>query len=342
MAVFFDEFFDDGSLARMTKAYSGSGAEPVAEDDPAREEYSCKLSCTTEAEGWSDIDTNISGSVLSEVYTRFAIYVPTGHDIQNGEDVYIFQSQDTNWSSVCNLAVVNSNLEVQMISVPGDWDKYDTGLYLTPGVWNEIEFYFKIHATEGVMRVWVNGKMSEATALDNYNASSVITNMQYGIPWAGSGGHSGLYVCIDNIEISTTRIGSLFTRSDESSLPADDLSLNNSYTDAEVTNMGSNNTSYVERDSLQEYALHQYKFDAAGQTSASITWNGKSNVATGTSPVLLQIYNRSTKSWSTIDTESTAGAGTEFDLTATVNPLTNYKDANGMVTCRVYQNWAQP
>ncbi len=69
-----------------------------------------------------------------------------------------------------------------------------------------------------------------------------------------------------------------------------------------------------------------------------MTWDGQSSVAPSTSTVYLQVYNRTTGSWETKDSDSTAGADTDFELKTTITAnLNNYYDANGWVAYRVYQ-----
>ena len=69
-----------------------------------------------------------------------------------------------------------------------------------------------------------------------------------------------------------------------------------------------------------------------------ITWKGKTTLAPSDSSVYLQIYNRDTTSWETIDTESSANANTEFTLSGVkTTSLSDYYDESYVVDCRVYQ-----
>jgi hypothetical protein len=86
-----------------------------------------------------------------------------------------------------------------------------------------------------------------------------------------------------------------------------------------------------------EYAIHQFK-DAAGEfNGATIEWEGQTNCAPSFSTVYLQIYNRNSSSWETVDSDNSSSADTDFTLTADIASLTNYKDGNAMISCRVYQ-----
>jgi len=55
------------------------------------------------------------------------------------------------------------------------------------------------------------------------------------------------------------------------------------------------------------------------------------------STVFLQIYNRDTTTWETIDSDNSTAADTDFILTADMADLTDYKDNNNVIVCRVYQ-----
>jgi hypothetical protein len=55
------------------------------------------------------------------------------------------------------------------------------------------------------------------------------------------------------------------------------------------------------------------------------------------STIYLQIFNRDTPTWETVDSDNSSAADTDFILTANIPDLTNYKDANGVIVCRIYQ-----
>ena len=62
------------------------------------------------------------------------------------------------------------------------------------------------------------------------------------------------------------------------------------------------------------------------------------NILTSTSTVYLQIYNRDTTTWETLNSNSTASVNTDFSLIGYVADLTNYKDASNVISCRIYQS----
>jgi hypothetical protein len=74
--------------------------------------------------------------------------------------------------------------------------------------------------------------------------------------------------------------------------------------------------------------------------AASSTWNGRSTVAASSSNVFLQVYRfGTTNAWVTLDTESSAGADTDFELLASLNSnMSEYYGVGNWIYWRVYQS----
>jgi len=90
------------------------------------------------------------------------------------------------------------------------------------------------------------------------------------------------------------------------------------------------------QDSADEFAIHQFTdhFDGAEATFNCVC---QSTVDASVSTVYLQIYNRTNDEWDTLDSDNTTSASTNITLQAVSVDLTDYKDGNSLVTCRVYQ-----
>ncbi len=70
----------------------------------------------------------------------------------------------------------------------------------------------------------------------------------------------------------------------------------------------------------------------------SISWNGQSNVAASGNPICLQAYNYTSSTWTTLATNATATANTDFTMSVDVTQfVSSYYDASNWVTARVYQ-----
>lgn len=83
--------------------------------------------------------------------------------------------------------------------------------------------------------------------------------------------------------------------------------------------------------------IHEFKDYTGGNTFCNLEWEGQTTLAPTSSTVYLQIYNRNTLTWNTVDSDNTSNADTDFVLSADIADLTNYKDVNAVIVCRVYQ-----
>jgi hypothetical protein len=128
-----------------------------------------------------------------------------------------------------------------------------------------------------------------------------------------------------------------YSRGNYASLPSGVDDLENVYTEQEMTDIVDDNSVRITQDATSEYAIHQYKNDVGTYPSGIFRWNGQSSLAPSSSPVVLQVYKVNGTTWETKDTKSTGDADTDFDLSFSLADLTDYKDGDGIVTCRVYQ-----
>lgn len=130
--------------------------------------------------------------------------------------------------------------------------------------------------------------------------------------------------------------GTTYTRGNYATLPTDTTDLETSYSSQDNTDVAAADGVRVTQNAIDEYAVHQFK-DEVLSSSCTVTLTGQSDLACSESTIYLQIYNHNTTSWETIDSDNTTAANTNFTLTADMNDLTNYKDGNSIVTCRIWQ-----
>ena len=88
-----------------------------------------------------------------------------------------------------------------------------------------------------------------------------------------------------------------------------------------------------------EYAIFLFKKQHSNNKDVIIgQCKAKASIAPSSSTVYLQIYNRNSGSWETIDSDSTTGANTKFELLGTQSTnLSYYYDAENWVAFRVFQ-----
>jgi hypothetical protein len=127
-----------------------------------------------------------------------------------------------------------------------------------------------------------------------------------------------------------------YTRGDENILPTNDDDLETVYSVPERDKLSLVDGQRVCQSASDEFAIHQFK-DYVNQTAATFRWTGQSSISCATSTVYLQIYKRTTNEWETIDFDDATLADTDIELVGVVADLTNYKDSNSVVSCRVYQ-----
>ncbi len=95
---------------------------------------------------------------------------------------------------------------------------------------------------------------------------------------------------------------------------------------------------YLATDGQAEFLVVQFKNTVSPGQPFTITWRGKSNLACSVSTIFLQVLNRTTNTWETINQDSTTAANTDLTLAATVSSgLSDYLDVNNKITARIYQ-----
>lgn len=120
-------------------------------------------------------------------------------------------------------------------------------------------------------------------------------------------------------------------------LPAGIVDLATLFSAQEYTDVAADDDVYVDIRASANNGVFLFKSDLKYKNIAVITWIGKSNVAGSTSEIFLQAYNRTTATWTTLTSNDSVAAGTEFTLTSTITGLTDYIDTTGELVCRVYQ-----
>lgn len=128
-----------------------------------------------------------------------------------------------------------------------------------------------------------------------------------------------------------------YTRGDEISLPSNDTDLETEYDMNDIGNVETADNVRVAQTGTNQYMIHQFKNDIGGASACNVTWEGQTTWPPSSNPVTLQIYNRNTTSWETIDSDNTTAEDTDFQLTANIPDTTDYVDGNGFISCRIYQ-----
>lgn len=120
-------------------------------------------------------------------------------------------------------------------------------------------------------------------------------------------------------------------------MPTTDNDLETAYSVQNYTDVATKDDVRVGQTATSQYAIHQFKDYASTSNGCTVEWEGQTNLDPSLSTVYLQIYNRNSSEWETIDSDNTSAVDTDFILTASVADLTNYKDGNTVISCRVWQ-----
>lgn len=133
-----------------------------------------------------------------------------------------------------------------------------------------------------------------------------------------------------------------YTRGDASTLPSYDTDLETLFTESDYTDVADDDGVYVALTPsyLEPYAIFLWKDRNTNNTDGiTATCRVKAALAPSSSTVYLQIYNRNSSSWETLDTNNIAAADIEFILTGTqTTNLSYYYDSSYWVACRIYQD----
>jgi len=134
----------------------------------------------------------------------------------------------------------------------------------------------------------------------------------------------------------------IYSRDKELTLPTDDSDMDIPFIDTEYVDVSVDDDVYVQqcaRDTLDPYGVFVWKDQYTdNQSIITSTCILKASIAPSVSTVYLQIYNRNSSSWETLDSDNTTAADTELTLNGVQNSdLSYYYDSDYFVIHRIYQ-----
>ena len=132
--------------------------------------------------------------------------------------------------------------------------------------------------------------------------------------------------------------GEGYSREDKIILPNDDTDLETHFSIQDYADVATDNNVYVSQSATGQYATFLFKDILLAENNVvNITCKARASIAPSSSTVYLQIYNRNLSSWETKTSNSVTAANVKFTMSYTLNNLSDYKDINGWIACRVYQ-----
>lgn len=133
----------------------------------------------------------------------------------------------------------------------------------------------------------------------------------------------------------------VYSRENSGTLNGDDSDLVTTFSSQDYLDVAEDDNTYLELTGVEEYFTFLFKVYNSNNTQEvfTVTWSGKSILATSIKTVFLQVYNRTLSEWETIDSDSSTASDTEFSLTGgKTESLGDYYDSNYVISCRVYQD----
>jgi len=204
-----------------------------------------------------------------------------------------------------------------------------TGVYsdtLTPLV-NGTGYSYKAYAT--------NSKGTGYGSVQTFTTKSIVTKTVTSKARIFQGG-------ITKTSTAKARVGNqIYSMEGKTPLPTATTDLATVYTQTQLGYVADNDDVFVDLEA-GDYMIHQFKYrHTANSTFPTVTVRVKSTLAPTASTVYLQVYNFNTSSWTTIDSDNTTGADTEFELTGSpTGTEANFYQSVGslyQVVARVYQ-----
>lgn len=217
------------------------------------------------------------------------------------------------------------------------YSNYYDGLLQDVIIWgaalsdSEVSDLYRLYSTSPSSSVSSSPSSSASSSVSNSPSSSVSSSTSSSASSSVSSSSSSSVSASPSIGYAE------YTRGDYAALPTNDANLEVAYSAGEITDVSTSNNVRVAQSATQQYMIHEFKNFVGSENNADFTCEVRTTLEPSLSAVYLQIYNRNTASWETIDSDNSSPADTDFTLSASIPNLTNYKNASNVVACRVYQ-----
>lgn len=152
---------------------------------------------------------------ISEVYARAYFYIADGLPLNDNEDRFGLVGFEVGGQLQCTFRVYRSGgtdrFNIVGLNGAGTVQKSTDAIYPTEGQWFCIEFYIKIHNTEGEYRAWINGvEQLTLTNLDTTHYGTNVSLVRIGFTATINVQHPINLYC-DAVVLSTRYIGQFYT-----------------------------------------------------------------------------------------------------------------------------------
>ena len=132
-----------------------------------------------------------------------------------------------------------------------------------------------------------------------------------------------------------------YSRESADDLESNDATLETTFSEQDYTDVENDDNVYVDLNGTAQYMKFLFKEFNENESNTqkfTITWRGKSSLAPSSAAVYLQVYNRTSGQWETLDSDSSSPANTKFTLEGSkATNLSDYYDEHYVISVRVYQ-----
>lgn len=169
--LFGKETFEGGSLPASFDSQAASATSSTVIDSTSKVvgTYSARVSST--ASGLGQYLLKNLGVNYTELYIQFKIFIPTAFAYGTATTVVLMHLQDNAAATVFEMKLDDYGTQ-EIILQGGTLPYTDTTLALTKNVVHKVELYYKVNATTGAWKVWVD---NDTFASPNAQASSLNT-----------------------------------------------------------------------------------------------------------------------------------------------------------------------
>lgn len=169
--LFGKETFEGGSLPASFDSQNSSATSTLVIDSTSKVTgtYSAKFGATASGSG-PYLIKNL-GTLYSELYIQFKIFIPTAFAYGTATSIVMLQVSDNSANEVFEMKLDDFGA-LEIILQGGTLAYTDTTLTLSKNAVHKVEIYYKANASTGAWKVWVDNNMF---ASPNAQASSLNT-----------------------------------------------------------------------------------------------------------------------------------------------------------------------
>ena len=213
--VLFEDGFESGDFDSWTGVHTTYGDNvSVDTSEPYNGDYNCKSQVGGMESGVKSAYVHKSFSTgLSEIYVRGYFRIIDGLPLDDDGDRIVFMSFQVGTTTLCSFRIQHIGsgdiFDIAYYDGATTKSRYAEAVYPAEGKWYSIEFYVKLHSSEGAYRVWIDGiERITVTQVNSANWGQSIASLLLGLSYSVNVQHD-VEIYTDSIVASSSYIGPL-------------------------------------------------------------------------------------------------------------------------------------